>query len=51
MAFRYEPPATPLAEAIQYPLDENWEARVLNAYRKTECLKAREHQPKEASHD
>lgn len=30
----YTPPATLLAEAIQYPMDANWQDRIINAYAK-----------------
>ena len=30
----YTPPATPMAEAIQYPMDANWPDRIINAYAK-----------------
>ena len=31
----YTPPETPLADAIQYPMDANWANRVVNGYART----------------
>lgn len=35
------PPRCALADAIQYPLDERWAARMINAYRKDERARLR----------
>ena len=35
MGRNYTPPATPMAEAIQFPMDERWPMRVINGYVKT----------------
>lgn len=46
MTTNYRPPATPLSAAIQYPLDANWQGRVINAYMKMERERQKGH-----SHD
>jgi len=42
----YQPPATPLAEAIQYQMDGNWQDRIINAY-----AKMARHARKATTHD
>lgn len=35
------PPRSAIAAAIQYPIDENWVGRIINAYRKDERARLR----------